>query len=557
MYPEGGPKDVTPAKAVFSRPQFYSTNFNSKKIVIRFNEFIQLSNKSRVIISPPMYKPLDINLKGKSIYISFNDTLRSNTTYNINFSDVVRDYTEGNISENFQYIFSTGNEIDTIFVSGKVFEANTGKPAANIQVGLYFSLDDSIVVKQKPDYYAITNKEGFFSINNIKGADYKIFALKDNSNDMLFNKPEEWVGFLNEKIVPQVKFETVTDTFRIISEINIESNDTLFIDSLVEKQVIVSSLGQIDLRLFEHDYKKQYIKNYTRRERYKLDFVFNREPYGEIHTVVSDSMKLIQIPSEKKDSLVFLLPDNDIAKKDTLIVFCSYLAIDSIGELYSKIDTLKLVTDKTKIIEDTMLNIKSNIAGGKLEIDKPLQLFFNHPVIDIEPSLIGLFQLVDTIKKPIPIIMEFDSTKTVLTIKNIFKNDNQYELSIDSLAITDLYSYHSDFKSFKFSLVDETAYGILTVVVIDNYDENTIFELTGKNNEVVWRKEYPRDKIFTINNLKPGNYSISFFVDENKNKKRDTGSYFDSILPEFIVPYHKDITIKANWDTEIEWKINK
>ena len=555
MYPEGGKKDVTPAKALLAKPQFYSTNFREKKIIIRFNEFLQLVNKQKIIISPPLNKPLEVDLKGKNVIIKITDTLRSNTTYNINFQDVIRDFTEGNITENFQYIFSTGNEIDTIFVEGVVYEANTGNPAQNIQVGLYFSDEDSVVVKQKPDYYTITNKEGYFCINNIKSADYKIFALKDNSNDMLFNKPEELVAFRNERIKPEVQYETFFDTLKIISNINIEKGDTLFTDSIVEKTIIVSTLGQIDMYLFEHDHKKQFIKTYTRRERHKVEVVFNRQPFGNSNVFISDTLTLIPFPSQRPDSLLFFVPNSEIAKRDTLIVFCEYLIKDSIDELISKIDTLKFMVEKKVTVEDTLLSIKSNATGGKLEIDQQFQLLFNHPVIEFDSTLVGLFLLVDTLKKPLPLVIDWDSTNTVLTIKYKYQQEKQYEFLIDSLAFTDIYGYQSLPQSFKFLLSDETNYGVLTIVMMDDYDELSIFELTTKSKEVVWKKEYPKDKIFTINNLKPGSYTLYLYIDRNENRKRDTGSYFDGILPEYVVPYQKEITIKANWDTEIEWKI--
>ena len=556
MQPIGGSKDINPPMSVSIKPPFYTTNFNAKKVSIKFNEFIQLVNQTRVVISPPLNHPLEINLKGKTVVISLKDTLWPNMTYNINFNDVIRDYTEGNISENFQYIFSTGDEIDTIFVSGKVFDASTGKPMQNIQVGLYFAADDSVVVEQKPNYYAITDKDGSFCIHNIKNTDYKVFALKDLSSDMLFNKPEEQTAFLNDRIKPEIYYSNVFDTLKVIKSINAENGDTLFSDSLVERRVLISSLGQLNMYMFTHDYKNQFVKNYSRPQRYLLNIVFNREPYRENNIYLENNIPLIQIPSDRPDSLLFLLPDTIISKRDSIKVICEYAYLDSLKKQQIKIDTLLFLTDKEKMVEDTAINIETNIVSGKIEMDESLKILFNHPIIDKDTLLVKLYQIEDTVKQELPFKVIWDSTYTIATIAYKYDNYYTYEFHADSLAFEDIYGYFSNPKLYKFKPLDYVDYGVLSVIVIGDYNKLSIFELVDQNGNVVWTKAYPSGKAFNIDKLKPGTYTLHLFVDKNQNKKRDTGSYFENILPEYIIPYRKDITIRANWDTEIEWRIN-
>ena len=60
-------------------------------------------------MSPAQEKTPEIKVKDKSIIINFRDTLKKNTTYVINFGKSIADINEGNVFQNFTYVFSTGS----------------------------------------------------------------------------------------------------------------------------------------------------------------------------------------------------------------------------------------------------------------------------------------------------------------------------------------------------------------------------------------------------------------------------------------------------------------
>ena len=119
--PSGGPMDEDPPQLVNSEPPLFTKNFNVAKIKITFNEFIQLKDvTNQVIISPPMDEMPDFKVKGKSLIIELNEELKENTTYNIFMGNAVVDLTENNPAANFQYVFSTGDMIDSLS-SSRIF----------------------------------------------------------------------------------------------------------------------------------------------------------------------------------------------------------------------------------------------------------------------------------------------------------------------------------------------------------------------------------------------------------------------------------------------------
>ena len=107
--PEGGPKDFDKPIMVKADPDFMSLHFEEDEIKIYFDEYIKLKDvNSELIVSPPLKYPVEISPLGspsKKITIKLRDTLQEDATYTFNFAQSVVDNTEGNILENFKYIF--------------------------------------------------------------------------------------------------------------------------------------------------------------------------------------------------------------------------------------------------------------------------------------------------------------------------------------------------------------------------------------------------------------------------------------------------------------------
>ena len=176
VIPSGGNKDIVPPKVVKYIPDSASINFKSKSIAIFFDEFVHLKDlNNQLIISPPLEYQPDIKLKNKIITIDFdkNEILKSNTTYSISFGNAIQDIHENNPIENFKYVFSTGNFIDSLIVKGKIENAFDHKTEKGILVMLYNDFNDSVIYKNKPQYFSKTKEDGSFQINNISDGKFK------------------------------------------------------------------------------------------------------------------------------------------------------------------------------------------------------------------------------------------------------------------------------------------------------------------------------------------------------------------------------------------------
>ena len=129
VYPSGGPMDKTPPQVVEFKPEYRTTGFKDKKIQITFDEFIQLRDlNNNFIISPPTKKKPDIQIRGKSVVVRFDEDLKPNTTYRLFFGNAIVDNNQGNALKNFEYVFSTGDLIDSLALCGRVVNSFDQKP---------------------------------------------------------------------------------------------------------------------------------------------------------------------------------------------------------------------------------------------------------------------------------------------------------------------------------------------------------------------------------------------------------------------------------------------
>ena len=126
MAPSGGIRDLYPPtldtnKLTPAIPANFSTNFDANEIVLQFNEYFILDKPLKnVIITPILSQNPSYRIKGKKLIIGLEGELKESTTYTINFGDAIKDITEGNVTKNFNYVFSTGSYIDSLFFKGKV-----------------------------------------------------------------------------------------------------------------------------------------------------------------------------------------------------------------------------------------------------------------------------------------------------------------------------------------------------------------------------------------------------------------------------------------------------
>lgn len=183
-HPSGGEYDYTPPVYVKSNPAIGSRNVAASRISIDFDENVQVEDvMTKVVVSPAQKAIPSITANGRRITVDIRDSLIPNTTYTIDFSDAIRDLNEGNVLDGFAIDFSTGDSIDSLRISGMVFEARTLEPAQGMLVGVYSNLSDTALRTLPMERIARTNQLGQFTIRGLRPGEYRIFAINDVNRD--------------------------------------------------------------------------------------------------------------------------------------------------------------------------------------------------------------------------------------------------------------------------------------------------------------------------------------------------------------------------------------
>ncbi len=555
--PTGGPKDETPPKVLKSSPENGALNFNKKQILIDFDEMVSVEKASEnVIISPPQVKPPDVKSTGKRVMVNFNQDLLDSTTYSINFGDAIVDLNEKNPLKSYLFSFSTGNQIDTLKVSGTVINSEDLNPLAGMIVGIYSEAADSVFFQKPFLRIAKTDEKGHFTIDNVKNGTYKIFALGDVNRDY-FYQPGEGLAMTDSLVTPTFRIEEMRDTVW---------KDSVTVDSVRTFMGTRFLPDDITLRFFKENKKRQYFVKSERKEPFVFSLFFNA-PQAELPVIKPINFdwdqKYLLEKTVNMDTLTYWLTDSLLWKKDTLDMTMTYQKTDSVFNLVSTTDTVSVVLRKPKVnssrpgkktmTEEKKVDLKySTNVTSTFEIYNPIKISFEAPLENIDVSKVHLKLKVDTVYKPVAFEWkQLDSIQMKFAINYKWEPEQSYQLNIDSAAFTSIYDkignkYSSD---FKIRSLDE--YSSVKIVLAE-FNPNVYLQILDTKDAVLATHQ-ALEKGTLFEHLKPGDYYVRMFIDANGNGRWDTGDLAKRIQPEEVYYYQKKLTLMANWEFEETW----
>lgn len=203
----GGARDENAPKPDFekSSPPIGTTFFTGKQIIIPFDEFFTLQDPTKNIRIVPPHATIRSKIKGKDLILEWTEDLQANTTYSIYLDNAVRDITENNDSL-IQFVFSTGDHIDSLHYTGRVIDAWNKEAVRDVSAFVYAKSDSSLIS------YAKTDRYGNFQLNYLPAGDYFLSIIgekiPDNkwSKDELFGFKEDGTVSLTSSITDSIPF---------------------------------------------------------------------------------------------------------------------------------------------------------------------------------------------------------------------------------------------------------------------------------------------------------------------------------------------------------------
>lgn len=607
--PGGGEYDYEPPKFVRSNPAIGEKNVNRNRISIEFDENVQVEDvMNKVVVSPAQKTMPSITANGRRVSVEIRDTLLPNTTYTVDFSDAIRDLNESNVLDGFAIDFSTGDSIDSMRISGMVFEASNLEPAQGMLVGVYSNLSDTAITTLPMERIAKTNQLGQFTIRGLKPGEYRIFALNDLNRDYHWDRTED-IAFYDMTIKPAIRDSVVADTV----------TNALGQDSVIFRTMRFYTPDDILLTWFNEGYKAQYLKDYSRptQRRLLINMGAPSDTLPEITVAngplagknIKEWAKLNSNPT--RDTLEYFITDTTLLAQDTLLLAMHYLRTDTaqmltwgddtVRAIYkaphvSKKDLKKQLKAKVEakqkrrlqmaqsllpdtlredtlylnpLLRDTLMldsligpdltfiNFQSK-GGSAQEIYLPLTFTVDQPLDSIKQSGIHFEMMRDTLWDTItaPTLVLDDSLGLgLLKYRMDYKWEpgTKYKLSIDSAALVGIYNEWNRPLTFEFTTKALEDYSALFLNVTGVTD-SAVVEIIGKDDKPVMSAplvggvaEFPY--------LQPGDIYARLYIDRNGNGKYDTGNLLENIQPEEVFYFPKKLTLKKNWDVEQSWNI--
>lgn len=568
--PSGGPKDTKPPVVLESSPENNSKNFHGKSIHMTFDEFITLNNPSNnVIISPPMNKKPTYRTSGKTLIIKFEEPLKPNTTYSINFGDAIKDLHEGNALRDYVFNFSTGETIDTLSLQGKIISASTLSPSEGFVVGLYSDDNDTLTLDTlpfcvKPDFITTTDKKGNFEFSGLTDKEYLIFALKDNNNNLIYDLPTEEIAFYKDLVRPYyidnhiVKKELLTDTIANDS-IATDSITSLKKDSILE--VKKPEYPSYELHSFVQEDSVQKIYKKELVEAGLLRFVF-RYPADNVTITaleeLPDTFNIFPVYSTRKDTVLWYYTPG----KDSLWISINDGVNISDTTHYSlKPRESKSIWSRKKEEPTTKpLVVKNNTKGNKLKPQQPLVFSFNEPIVKVhQPDTILFIENKDTVFYDFK-FDKIDDYGYKYHIINNLSPDTRYQIIIPDSVFYGVRGASNDTIKVGFSVQEESAFGNIYLTVDIPADvPQVIVELTTEKGQTVDKQIVTHTQEIAFEYLDPGKYKLKATIDLDANGVWSPGNFNKKLQPEKIVFYNGTLEVRANWDIDLDepWKIEK
>ena len=535
--PQGGPKDSIPPLPVKSIPENGAVNFHGDRIEILFNEYLQLDNVSKnLLMSPPQQTPPEVKARGKRVLIRFEDSLQTDATYTLDFGAAICDYTEKNPIRGYAFAFSTGPEIDTLELFGRVINAEDLNPVTDILAGIHRIHHDSAFTSMPFTRIARTDSVGAFRIGNIHPGQYRLYAVDDFSRD-----------------------------YRLTVGEGLAYSDCLY----------APPAENALLWFFQETKSRLYMQRLLRDKQHMVQLFFSTSPDSlpvlrplspsALDTTRSDSgwvdpsPYMLMVPSAHFDTVTLWLTDSLAISLDTITLEARYRRSDSLYNFEWYTDTLRAVwrapklNDRAKAAQDRQnrnrkLELKSNARKG-FELYDTLSVTCSTPLRDIYADSLHLYERKDTVYKRVPFQMLTSDMRVQIVAK--LEQGKSYELQVDSAAMTDVYGIANHAQKFSLQMKTPEDYSTLRVRVIP-YNAHIRVQLLNNKDKVLREQPAKTDGAF-FKHLKPDSYYLRLYIDTNGDGQWTTGSWEDHRQPEPVYYYPGKIQTKANWDFEEEW----
>lgn len=520
--PQGGPRDKQPPKVLESDPMPGTLNFDEEKVTVTFSEPIRKPTYDKEIFISPFISPPEIRLADsyRKFTIEFREPLRPATTYIITLNEV-KDNTESNpLEEPYLLAFSTGDQLDSLRLPGKIFVPELGQPAKELTVLLYdadsaFSNQfyQATGLRKRPAYLTQTNGQGEFEFRYLRPGPYRVVGMAaetqnagqvaitldtvivvSDPQDSASLEPVKLLAFEpDEQKAPQVLRSKLWSE----SVVDFSLSETPRLDSL--QAWSTDTLGQDSLPLQALTlYRDERGPRLLARVQGELPRqVYFRQLQDSLGYRADTSLRVLPQPAARRPKPWLTEPQLDLERRAWRVL---------------------------------MPHQPNQAQRSAITLSDTARSDSNRQYFDVQITQEGFFLLIrpDTLTNPTaPYLIRMPGQTGGL----------QDSLLRDSVFIAQVKWY------------DPATYGSLsgTVQLDSGYRGPIVLEVLNEQKKVVATSQ---DPVFRFPQLKEGTYSFRVLLDADGNGAYTPGRLWPPRWPERSYPVQETVSLRGNWTFE-------
>jgi uncharacterized protein (DUF2141 family) len=503
--PTGGEADRTPPVLVRSVPTDGSIGFKGRQIDLLFNEYVDLQSfRTSLRFEPNLDIRYKISWNGTRARITLDQPLDPNTTVVLVLEKGLRDIRGNQIPAAIRLAYSSGDRIDNGSVSVRLTHPETGKRVDLVDVFLYRG---TTRLNEAATYTSQSDTGGTVVFRNLPADTFRIVAVADVNRNRILDLPRE-AGFpyRQERIV------VMQDSTLRLGDWYVARTDTV--------KPVLEGLGLMS------------------PNRLRLRFSKRVEP-GLVNIASDiDTLRLRALHPEPQDRSVWYYHSERPLSVGRRYSPYQVQIADSLGNP----STWEELSLDAEVIPDT---IRTRFIGmnptGALNQDQPWQLVFNR---------VGDFRMIMDSIRVTADRQTLDSIRVTTELNRIILSPSTtwpQGVTLTALVL--------DPQSGRYQRpvirVNRTAdRGDLQVVLPDSTSIHTVTVFTPQGHLI--RSLEGSDRIL-IRDVPVGSYVVSAYVDQNGNRRFDTGSVVPFIAPE---PYtqERSVQIRAGFESELRFR---
>jgi hypothetical protein len=529
VYPGGGPIDTESPKIINTYPIPNSLKVKTNIIHFEFDKYIDRNSfEGSIYISPTNPIPPEFDWSGKEVDLILPYELKQNKTYTITIgTDVVDIHNRNRMADSYTLAFSTGEKIDSGFISGKIFDEN--QQGILIIAYRIDSLNPDTLDPSKvfPDYTTQSGKKGEYSLKFLSNGKYRIFTIKDEYKNILYDPGIDKIGMSVADYEVNNENKTINDVNFKLALFDTTAPKLYSAEAVDNQHVLLKFSKNINLASLSVD--NFVITDSISGHPLKINQIF-MVPFKK------NNFKLL---TDKQEEKKYLLSSSSISDSSNHPIDPDYSKVIFNGTLLE--DTTKPVIQSISV-SDSLRNFR---------LTDEISLKFNDIIKkDIfERSL----KIVDTNNLVLKTEFKWNFNSEVIIKPPGLKFNSWYrlEFSLDSLVKYNNVRAMDSTLKINFRTEDKNILSSLSgILVSDEKRFNYLIEATNLEVKTRYYSKIQANQKFDFENIPEGRYILFTFLDIDSNGVYSYGNPHPFRTSEKFYYLQDTIKVRARWPVE-------